>query len=66
MGEFEQAFEKMIRNEGGYLLHKVSGDRGGQTYAGIARNFYPDWDGWSRKKSENQFVATICWHGKNQ
>ena len=46
MGEFEQAFEKMIRNEGGYLLHKVSGDRGGQTYAGIARNFYPDWDGW--------------------
>ena len=25
---------------------KVSGDRGGQTYAGIARNFYPDWDGW--------------------
>lgn len=36
----------MIRNEGGYVLHKVSGDRGGQTYAGIARNFYPDWDGW--------------------
>ena len=47
MSEFEQAFEKMIRNEGGYVLHLVSGDRGGQTYAGIARNFYPDWVGWN-------------------
>ncbi len=46
MAEFALAFEKMILNEGGYVLHNVSGDRGGQTYAGIARNFHPDWEGW--------------------
>lgn len=47
MAEFSEAFEKMIKNEGGYVLHKVSGDRGGQTYAGIARNYHPDWTGWA-------------------
>jgi lysozyme family protein len=36
----------MIRNEGGYVLHTVPGDRGGMTYAGIARNAHPDWPGW--------------------
>ena len=46
MAEFKDAYEKMIRNEGGYTLHTVQGDRGGQTYAGIARNFHPDWSGW--------------------
>lgn len=46
MAEFDPAFEKMIRNEGGYKLHQVSGDKGGQTFAGIARNYHPDWPGW--------------------
>jgi lysozyme family protein len=46
MAEFKPAFEKMIRNEGGYKLHQVSGDKGGQTYAGIARNYHPNWSGW--------------------
>lgn len=36
----------MIRNEGGYVLHNVAGDRGGVTYAGIARNMQPNWEGW--------------------
>lgn len=39
MSDFAVAYERMIRNEGGYVLHQVAGDRGGQTYAGIARNF---------------------------
>ena len=47
MAQFEQAFEKMIKNEGGFVLHNVSGDRGGQTYAGIARNYHSDWQGWA-------------------
>jgi len=47
MAEFMQAYESMIRNEGGYTLHTVSGDRGGMTYAGIARNFHPNWPGWA-------------------
>lgn len=46
MAEFEPVFERMIRDEGGYRLHTVPGDRGGMTYAGIARNFNPSWPGW--------------------
>lgn len=47
MADFAPAFEAMIRDEGGYVLHNVAGDRGGQTYAGIARNFNGAWPGWS-------------------
>lgn len=46
MASFEPAFESMIRNEGGYVLHTIAGDRGGMTYAGIARNMNPQWGGW--------------------
>ena len=46
MTDFNLSFEKMIRNEGGYKLHKVEGDRGGETYAGIARRYHPTWEGW--------------------
>lgn len=47
MADYITAFEKMIINEGGFVLHNVTGDRGGQTYAGIARNFHSDWEGWA-------------------
>ena len=47
MADFLPAFEAMIVNEGGYVLHNVPGDRGGMTYAGIARNMNPQWPGWS-------------------
>lgn len=47
MANFEQAFERAILAEGGYKLHKVAGDTGGLTYAGIARNKNPDWPGWA-------------------
>lgn len=43
---FEEIYERMIVREGGYVNHTVPGDRGGQTYAGIARNANPNWDGW--------------------
>lgn len=46
MADFLPAFEAMIKNEGGYVLHTVEGDRGGMTYAGIARNMQPQWPGW--------------------
>jgi lysozyme family protein len=36
----------MIHDEGGYQLTNIPGDRGGMTYAGIARNANPDWAGW--------------------
>lgn len=47
MAEFLPAFESMIVNEGGYVLHDVPGDRGGQTYAGISRKNWPSWPGWA-------------------
>ena len=46
MALFEPAYEEMIRNEGGYVLHTVAGDRGGTTYAGVARRYHPHWSGW--------------------
>ena len=47
MADFLPAFETMIRNEGGYVLHNMPGDNGGMTYAGIARNMQPQWPGWA-------------------
>lgn len=47
MSDFQPAYEAMIRAEGGYVLHNVPGDRGGLTYAGIARNMNPKWPGWA-------------------
>ena len=47
MADFNPAFERMIHDEGGYQLTDIAGDRGGQTYAGIARKMNPDWTGWS-------------------
>lgn len=47
MADFLPAFEKVLVNEGGYALHNVADDKGGMTYAGIARNRWPNWAGWS-------------------
>ena len=47
MADFLQAFERASLAEGGYKLHEVAGDRGGMTYAGIARNPNPGWPGWA-------------------
>lgn len=47
MAEFLPAFDRMIRNEGGYKLTDIKGDKGGQTYSGIARTRWPNWQGWS-------------------
>lgn len=41
---FDKAYSPVKRFEGGYC--NVSGDSGGETYAGIARNFFPNWQGW--------------------
>lgn len=46
MADFIPAFERMIKHEGGFVLHEVPGDRGGKTYAGITQKFHPNWQGW--------------------
>lgn len=46
MASFETAYRKYILpNEGGYA--NIPGDKGGETYAGIARNYHPKWPGWT-------------------
>lgn len=47
MADFLPAFERALLAEGGYQLHQVAGDRGGMTYAGIARAMNPRWPGWA-------------------
>ena len=59
MADFLPAFEEMIRNEGGYVLHDVPGDRGGMTYAGIARNMQPNWAGWSLIGAKQEVPAQM-------
>ncbi|NBX70342.1 MAG: N-acetylmuramidase [Actinobacteria bacterium] len=47
MADFNAAFQKVLHDEGGFKLTDIPGDRGGMTYAGIARNANPDWPGWN-------------------
>lgn len=44
MADFDIAYAPLKLYEGGY--DNDPDDRGGETYAGIARNFFPDWRGW--------------------
>lgn len=41
----DNAFAMIRRKEGGYVDHPA--DRGGETYCGIARRFWPEWEGWA-------------------
>lgn len=43
---FDTAFEKTMGNEGLGLLSDDKQDRGGQTYSGISRVYWPSWEGW--------------------
>lgn len=46
MARFETAYEKYVKPwEGGYA--NVANDKGGETYAGISRKFFPTWSGWA-------------------
>ncbi len=41
---FNQLFNEVITHEGYYV--NIPGDKGGETYMGIARNLHPNWQGW--------------------
>lgn len=45
MADFLTAYAPLARYEGGWCNDPA--DRGGETYAGIARNFFPAWPGWA-------------------
>lgn len=44
MAEFITAYKIIIKNEGGYV--DDPNDAGGETYCGISRNNFPNWNGW--------------------
>ena len=44
MTKFEIAFELTNKNEGGYANNHS--DHGGETWCGISRNNWPNWEGW--------------------
>ncbi len=44
MAEFLSAQKKILSNEGGYVFDPS--DNGGETYCGISRKNFPNWDGW--------------------
>lgn len=41
---FAKAFAASMQHEGGYA--NVQGDKGGETYMGISRVYWPSWPGW--------------------
>lgn len=62
MADFLKTYNELILpNEGGYANKK--GDKGGETYAGIARNYHPDWSGWTYIDSVKK-VRTVKWNEK--
>ena len=48
---FELAFNKTMLIEGGYSMDRF--DPGGETYMGISRVYWPDWEGWTWIDSES-------------
>ena len=42
---FDELFDGVIKLEGYYA--NVTGDKGGETYMGVARNLHPKWAGWA-------------------
>ena len=44
MKTFDELFDGVIKHEGYYA--NVKGDKGGETYMGVARKLHPDWKGW--------------------
>ena len=45
MADYKQAIGKILKSEGGYV--NDPDDRGGETYTGISRKFWPGWLGWT-------------------
>lgn len=60
MADFDIAYAPVKQFEGGYS--NDPDDAGGETYAGVARNFFPKWEGWKlvdQIKRQNRTHAAI-------
>ena len=60
MADFRIAYNLVREHEGGYVNNPK--DRGGETYKGIARKFFPSWSGWKiidSYRSERAFLGKL-------
>ncbi len=60
MANFEEAFLKTMGHEGKYANDPL--DFGGETYMGVSRRYWPDWDGWyiiDSLKSDPNFSSIL-------
>ena len=57
MKTFDELFEGVIKHEGYYA--NVAGDKGGETYMGVARNLHPSWQGWQIVDAYKKEYGTI-------
>lgn len=60
MKSFDELFKGVIKHEGYYA--NVEGDRGGETYMGVARNLHPDWKGWKYIDAYKEMHGEIPWN----
>ena len=60
MKTFDELFDGVIKHEGYYA--NVDGDRGGETYMGVARNLHPDWEGWQFIDAYKETYGKIPWN----
>jgi lysozyme family protein len=65
MADFQIAVAVVVHHEGGYWSGQSGTfkDPGGETYQGIARNFHPNWAGWTFIDQEKK-KGTINWNQK--
>lgn len=54
---FDELFDGVIKHEGYYA--NVAGDKGGETYMGVARNLHTDWEGWKIIDSYKEMFGSI-------
>ncbi len=57
---FDELFAGVIKYEGYYA--NVKGDKGGETYMGVARNLHPNWHGWVIIDSYKERFGKIKWN----
>lgn len=62
MMTFDKLFDGVIKHEGYYA--NINGDRGGETYMGVARNLHPDWEGWEYIDAYKETYGKIKWNYK--
>ena len=63
MTNFEYAIPFILEHEGGWC--HTPGDSGGETYAGVSRNNFPNWQGWEiidSLKSQPNFPHNLSTH----